>query len=267
MKINLENKQDLGALQKQGIEDVYIEILKDIYRDSSVTVHLHKESENIRIKSGVRQGDTISPKLFTATLQSIFRRFNWENKGVKIDGEFLANLRFADDIFLCIETPQELQQMLQELSDESRRMGLKRNIAKTKVMVADNTHVNNVPIENVQGYVYLGQHYSLKEQNQDKEIRLIIMAGWATNAKHRDIFKSNIAICLKRQVYNSCVLPTMTYGAEIWTLTKQAQNKVAAAHTKMEISMLNITYKDRNTNIWVRERKKFIHIINTVRKN
>ena len=46
--------------------------------------------------------------------------------------------------------------MLQELSDESRRVGLSMNIAKTKVMmVAYNTpiSVNNVLIENVQGYV------------------------------------------------------------------------------------------------------------------
>ena len=265
---SVQTQAILTSLQEQGIEDVYIEIMKDIYTDSSVTVHLHKESEKIRIKRGVRQGDTISPKLFTATLESIFRRLNWEHKGVKIDGEFLSNLRFADDIFLCTETPQELQQMLQELSDESRRMGLKMNIAKTKVMVVDNTpiNINNVLIENVQGYVYLGQHYSLKEKNQDKEIQRRIMAGWAAYAKHRDIFKSNLAICLKRQVYNSCVLPAMTYGAETWTLTKQAQNKLAAAQTKMERSMLNITYKDRKTNIWVRERTKVIDIINTVRK-
>ena len=245
---SVQTQAILTSLQEQGIEDVYIEILKDIYTDSSVTVHLHKESEKIRIKRGVRQGDTISPKLFTATLESIFRRLNWEHKGVKIDGEFLSNLRFADDIFLCTETPQELQQMLQELSDESRRMGRKMNIAKTKVMVVDNTpiNINNVLIENVQGYVYLGQHYSLKEKNQDKEIQRRIMAGWAAYAKHRDIFKSNLAICLKRQVYNSCVLPAMTYGAETWTLTKQAQNKLAAAQTKMERSMLNITYKDQH---------------------
>ena len=116
---------------------------------------MHKESENVRIKRGVRQGDTISPKLFTATLESIFRRLNWENKGVKIDGEFLSNLCFADDIFLCTETPQELQQLIQELSDESSRMGLKMNIAKANVMVVDNTPIteNNVLIENVQGYV------------------------------------------------------------------------------------------------------------------
>ena len=121
---------------------------------------------------------------------------------MKIDGEFLTNLRFADDTFLCTETPQELQQMLQELSGESRRMGLKMNIAKTKVMVVDNTPINvsNVLIENVQGYVYLGQHYRLKEMNQHKQIQRRIMAGWAAFAKHRDIFKSNPAICLKRQV-------------------------------------------------------------------
>ena len=75
-------------------------------------------------------------------------------------------------------------------------MGLKMNIAKTKVMVVDNTpiNVNNVLIENVRGYVFLGQHYILKEKNQDKEILRRIMAGWAAYAKHRDIFKSNLAI-------------------------------------------------------------------------
>ena len=48
--------------------------------------------------------------------------------------------------------------MLQEINDESRRMGLKMNIAKTKVMVIDNTpiNLNNVLVENVEGYVYLG---------------------------------------------------------------------------------------------------------------
>ena len=100
------------------------------------------------------------------------RRRNWENKGVKIDGEFFTNLSFADDIILCTEAPQELhiQQMIQELSDESSRMGLKMTIAKAKVMVVDNTpiYINNVLIETVEIYVYLGQRYSLKEKNQDK---------------------------------------------------------------------------------------------------
>ena len=69
---------------------------------------------------------------------------------------------------------QKLQHMLQELSDESRRMDLKMNIAMTKVMIVDNTpiNVNNVLIENVPGYMYVGQHYSLNEQNKDSDSEL-----------------------------------------------------------------------------------------------
>ena len=61
-------------------------------------------------------------------------------------------------------------------------------------------------------------------------------------------------------------MTAMTCGAETWTLTKQAQNKLAAAQTNTERSMLNITYKDRKTNIWVRERTKVVDIMYTVRQ-
>ena len=50
-------------------------------------------------------------------------------------------------------------------------------------MVLDNTpiYVNNVLIENVEGYLglYVGKHYSLKENNLDKETQRRIVAGWA----------------------------------------------------------------------------------------
>ena len=42
---------------------------------------MHKEGEKIRATRGVRQGETISPKVFMATLETNFRRLNWENKG------------------------------------------------------------------------------------------------------------------------------------------------------------------------------------------
>ena len=59
------------------------------------------------------------------------------------------------------------------------------NSANTKEMVVDNTpiNVNNMRIETVEGYVHLGQHYSLKENNQDKEIQRKTMAGWSASAK------------------------------------------------------------------------------------
>lgn len=265
---SVQTQSILMSLQQQGIEDIYIELLKEIYTESTVTVHLHKESDKIQIKRGVRQGDTISPRLFTATLENIFRSLDWEEKGIKINGEYLSHLRFADDIFLCSGNTQELQQMLQELADESKMRGLKMNLSKTKVMTENNTSVmvNNKQIENVESYIYLGQRYSLQEKNQDKEIQRRITAGWATYAKHHDIFKSNFSIYLKRQVFNSCIIPAMTYGAETWTLSSQAERKLAATQRKMERSMLNITYRDRKTNTWIRKKTKVTDIISTVRQ-
>ena len=124
----------------------------------------------------------------------------------------------------CANTPHELQQMLQELADESKNQGPKM----TPI------YVNNTQIENVESYIYLGQRYSIKDKNQDKEIQRRMTAGWTVFSKHRDTFKGNSGTCLKRQVYNSCILPAITYGAETWALTTLAKNKLVAAQTKME---------------------------------
>ena len=104
-----------------------------------MTFHLHKESNKINTRRGVRQGDTILPNLFIAALKSIFRRLPWEPSGLKIDGEYLRHLRFADDILICANKPHELQQMLHEFSDESDNQGLKMNNSKTMVMMETGT--------------------------------------------------------------------------------------------------------------------------------
>ena len=56
--------------------------------------------------------------------------------------------------------------ILQELSEESTRIDLKMNIAKTNLMVVDNTPINdnNVLRENIESCV-LGQRYSLNWNN------------------------------------------------------------------------------------------------------
>ena len=100
-----------------------------------MTVHLHKESKKSNIRREVRQADTISPKLLRAPLESIFPRVTWETRGLKIDGEYLSHLRFADDIVVCATTPYELQHMLQEVSDQSENQVLNMNKLKTKVLM------------------------------------------------------------------------------------------------------------------------------------
>ena len=50
--------------------------------------------------------------------------------------------------------------MLQELANESENQYLKMNKSKTKVMMENDTPINNTQIENIESHVYLGQRYS-----------------------------------------------------------------------------------------------------------
>ena len=63
-------------------------------------------------------------------------------------------------------TTRKLQQVPLELCDEGSQTGLKRNIVNTMVMFADDilVYVNNVQMENVVGYLCMGQDYTLKER-------------------------------------------------------------------------------------------------------
>ena len=62
---------------------------------------LHRYSDRISLQRGLRQGDNISPRLFTACLQdAIINQINWDDKGINIDGEHVSHLIFSDDIVL-----------------------------------------------------------------------------------------------------------------------------------------------------------------------
>jgi len=54
---------------------------------------------------------------------------NWDEMGIKLNGEYLHHLRFADDIVLFASSAEELQTSMEELtmSNESSKIGIKMN--------------------------------------------------------------------------------------------------------------------------------------------
>ena len=55
--------------------------------------------------------------------------------GIKIAGRNINNLRYTDDTTLMAES-EELKSLLMKVKVESKKIGLKLNIQKTKVMVS-----------------------------------------------------------------------------------------------------------------------------------
>ena len=56
--------------------------------------------------------------------------------GIKIAGRNINNLRYADDTTLMAESEEELKSLVMKVKVKSEKVGLKRNIQKTKIMAS-----------------------------------------------------------------------------------------------------------------------------------
>ena len=56
--------------------------------------------------------------------------------GIKVGRRNINNLRYADDTTLMVESKEELMSLLMKVKEESKKVGLKLNIQKTKIMAS-----------------------------------------------------------------------------------------------------------------------------------
>lgn len=264
---SLNHEYIWASLEQQGIPNHYTNIIKTIYSNSKAKIQMETLGEEFCIQRGVRQGDPLSPKLFSAVLESICRKLNWDKYGININGSKLHHLRFADDLILLDEHPENLESMINNLNDESIKVGLKMNTSKTKVMTNTakvDIRVKDGVLEYVEDYTYLGQVISTKDQ-MTKEINLRIATGWKKYWALKEIMKSKeLGMSTKRKIFNSCILPCLTYGCETWTLTKALREKLAVAQRGMERSMTGYKRQDKIRNNDLRSITKLTDILTRV---
>lgn len=72
----VEISATLIALKECRIDYRHTNSIYNIYKNVTSTIHLHKITQEIEIKRGVRQDDTLSPRLFTTVLEHAFKTPN-----------------------------------------------------------------------------------------------------------------------------------------------------------------------------------------------
>ena len=55
----------------------------------------------------------------------IFKKLDFEEQGMNIDGEWLTDLRFADDVALTTPSLKDMEVQLNSLNKESKKIGPK----------------------------------------------------------------------------------------------------------------------------------------------
>ena len=177
---------------------------------------------------------------------------------------------FADDVALVTTSVEDMEEQLTKLSRESKQVGLTMHKDKTKYMTNFDTNIDivieNHKLEKVENYKYLGQTLRMKDTSRE-EIMSRIKAGWRSFGMYKDILTdNNIAMSLRRRVYNQCILTTMTYGAETWTTTNELNNKLITTQRAMERKMVHLTIRDKVNHNKIREKTKVKDIIEKIKE-
>lgn len=242
---SVETQAVIEALCKQGVHTQYVKILRELYDGFTTTVAPFYNNVVVNVKRGVRQGDTISPKLFNASLENIMRTLEWDNMGVKVDGRYLHHLCFADDIVLITPSISQAERMLTDFDHACSRIGLQLNLTKTMFMknglVSDAPFMlNGTNITECSSYVYLGREVNMAN-DLGPELGRRKRAAWSAYKSVEEVAKRTKDTRLRAHLFDSTVLPALTYASESWALRKQDEHAIGVAQRSIERRMLGVT--------------------------
>ena len=103
----------------------------------------------------------MSPCLFNLYAEYILRNAGLDKAQARImiARRNITNLRYADDTTLMAESEEELKSLLMKVKEESKKVGLKLNIQKTKIMASGpitSWEIDGETVKTVSDFVYGG---------------------------------------------------------------------------------------------------------------
>ena len=125
-----------------GIEGTYLNIAKAIYDKLTANIILNGETlKTFSLRSGTRQGCSLSPLLFNTVLEVLATAIREEKeiKGIQIGKEEVKLFLFGDDMILYIENSEDsIRKLLELISEFSKVAGYKSNTQKSLAFLYTN---------------------------------------------------------------------------------------------------------------------------------
>ena len=168
--------------------------------------------------------------------------------GIKIAGRNINNLRYIDDTTLMAESEEELKSLLMKVKEESKKVGLKFNIQKTKIMASGpitSWEIDGEIVEIVADFIFLGSKIIV----DGDEIKRHLLLGRKVMTDLDSILKSRvITLPTKVCLVKAMVFPVVMYGCESWTVKKADHRKIVAFKLWCWRSLLRVPWTARRSN-------------------
>ena len=151
--------------------------------------------------------------------------------GMKFAGRNINNLRYADDTTLMAESEEELKSLLMKAKEESKKVGLKLNIQKTKIIASGpitSWEVDGETVETVSDFIFGGSKITAGG-DCSHEIKRLLLLGRKVMTNLDGILKSRaITLPAKVHLVKAMVFPVVMYRFESWTPKKAEHRRIDA---------------------------------------
>ena len=135
--------------------------------------------------------------------------------GIKIARRNISNLRYADDTTLMAESEEELKSFLMKVKEESKKVGLKLNIQKTKIMASGaitSWEIDGETVETVSDFIFLETKIT-EDDDYCHEIKRHLLLGRKVMSNLDSILKSrDISLPTKVRLVKAMAFPVVMYG-------------------------------------------------------
>ena len=139
--------------------------------------------------------------------------------GIKIARRNINHLTYADDTTLLAES-EELKSLLMNVKEESKRVGLKLNIQKTKIMASGPITSWWIDAETVTDFIFLGSKITA-DGDCTHEIKRCLLLERKVMINLDSLLKSrDITLLTKVHLVKAMISPVIMYGCESWIIKK-----------------------------------------------
>ena len=119
------------------------------------------------------------------------------------------------------ESEEELKSLLMKVKEESKKVGLKLNIQKRKIMATGPISSWEIDRETVSDFIFWGGSKIIADGDCSHEIKRCLLLGRKVMTNLDNILKSrDITLLTKAHLVKAMVFPVVMYGCESWTVKK-----------------------------------------------
>ena len=251
-------------LHRVGFPEKVINIIRSFHDGMQArVVDGGLESAPFDVDNGVKQGCVFAPLLFSIVMAAvIYDAFHNCEKGINFNVRYdggIFNLRrfkaktkvhhilvrellYADDCALVAHTEEDVQVLIDCLSNATKRYGLSISIKKTEVLLQPKpgscykepaVTIGSDNLRAVTKFCYLGGVLS-NDCSIDLEIAARLAKASSTFGRlaSRLWDTHDISLVTKVSVYQAAVLSVLLYGVETWTLYRRHIRQLDAFHMR-----------------------------------